>query len=777
MLLLAFSIHAAAAPGPEASTARALVDRYCTGCHNDRSKIAGISLQSLDLSQVWRDAGMWENVLRKVVSGQMPPSGSPRAPLAATSAFTGYLRSELDHYAASHPNPGQPTIHRLNRAEYGNTVRDLLAVEVDVASKLPPDDSGYGFDNIGDVLSLSPVLIERYLSAASQVSRLAIGEADIKPKVDVFTPAREARAVSRAWPKFPREERLAGDLPFGASGGVSIPYHFPADAEYTFRIKMPVVPPRGDDTVSPPAEVLEMRVPVKAGDRQVVVTFLRSGAVQELVPGIDGSVAAPAVGPGSDPGDRPRFYMDLRLDGARLKLHEVRQNNFAEVSIGGPYNVGGPGDTPSRRIVFVCRPATPDAEEPCARRVLSSLARRAYRRPITDADVIPLVALYRQGRADGAFDAGIAFALRGLLVSPNFLFRIERDPSGSPRGSAYRIGEFELASRLSYFLWSSMPDEELLRVAEQRRLKEPAVLAQQISRMLADPKSGALVNNFAGQYLYLRNLAALRPDPQEFPRFDAALRRAFEQETRLFFADILRENRPVTELLDARFTYLNQNLAGFYGVPGVYGPQFRRVDLADPQRGGILGQASLLTVTSYPNRTSVVQRGRWVLDNLLGTPPPPPPANVPALEPHGKDGKLSMRQAMEEHRANPVCASCHSRMDPIGFALENYDGIGAWRDRDRNTPIDASGKFPDGVSFSGSTGLKSLLLTEHRDEFILTFAEKLMIYALGRGLESYDRPALRSILREAGRNNNTIPALIGAIVNSPQFQMRRTREP
>jgi len=734
----------------QADSSGTLLNKYCVACHNDKAKTGGLSLQDKDLSHIGADTATWEKVLRKVAANEMPPAGLPHPSQPEEKAFTDFLRNQLDQYAASHPNPGQPTIHRLNRSEYSNTIRDLLALNADAGSKLPLDDSGYGFDNIGDVLSLSPVLIERYMSAARMVARLAVGDTEIKPQVDIFTPVKDAR-----------NERIADDLPFDSAGGLSVHYHFPVDAEYLFKIRM----------TTPPGQVLELRIPVKAGERPVGLTFMRSGAIRETVPVPDPAPAGPLKSP------PPVGQLDLRLDGARLKLYDVPDGAaITDLSIAGPYNSAGSGETPSRQKIFICRPATAKDEEPCARKILSSLGKRAYRRPFTDADLKPLLAFYQTGHKEGTFDNGIEMALRALLVSPDFLFRIERDPPNSKPGAVYRIGDYELASRLSYFLWSSTPDDDLLNLAGHGKLKNPAVLEQQVNRMLDDPKSKAFVNNFAGQYLYLRNLTSLRPDPDQYPRFDNSLRRAFEQESRLFFSAILHENRPLTELLDAKFTFLNQRLAEFYGVSGVYGSQFRRVELTDPNRGGILGQASLLTVTSYPNRTSVVQRGKWVLDNLLGTPPPPPPANVPALDPHGKDGKISMRQAMEEHRANPVCASCHSRMDPIGFALENYDGIGAWRDKDRGIKIDASGKFPDGTTFSGPSGLKQLLLTQHRDEFISTFTEKLMIYALGRGLESYDQPALRSILSDAGNQGDTIPALINAIVKSPQFQMRRTRE-
>ena len=508
---------------------------------------------------------------------------------------------------------------------------------------------------------------------------------------------------------------------------------------------------------------------------------MRSGAIPEILPqfgvarggGGGGRGAAPVPATG---------HMDLRLDGARLKLYDIAEGpngaNFNELSIGGPYDIEGAGNSPSRQKVFVCKPANAQEELPCARKILSELGRRAYRRPVTEADLKPLLAFYQAGRKvteinkAPSFDTGIEMALRAMLVSPDFLFRIERDPAGAAPGSVHRVNDYELASRLSFFLWSSIPDDELLTLAGQGKLQDQGVLEQQVARMLDDQKSKAFVSNFSGQWLFLRNLDQVKPDPDVFPEFDNSLRRAFQQETQMFFNAILRDNRPVTEFLDAKYTYLNQRLAEFYGIPGVYGPQFRRVELSDAKRGGLLSQGSILTVTSYPNRTSVVQRGKWVLENLLGTPPPAPPPNIPALDPHGKDGNMTMRQAMEMHRANPVCASCHSKMDPIGFALENFDGIGQWRNEDNGAPIDSSGKLPDGSAFDGAAGLRKALLSAHQEEFISTFTEKLMTYALGRGVEPYDRPALRAIMREAAKQNTTIPAVINAIVRSPQFQMR-----
>jgi len=740
---------------------RALLDQYCVGCHNDKVKTAGVSVQALDPSNVGQAAETWEKVLRKLSAGEMPPAAMPRPQAPAALAFTNWLEKDLDTSAAAHPNPGRPTIHRLNRAEYSNAIRDLLALDIKPGSKLPADDTGYGFDNIGDVLSLSPILIERYMSVGRMVSRLAVGDVNRKPEVNEFEAPRLGRGA--------RTERVSDDLPFDSMGGISIQYPFPLDAVYVLKIKMPA-----GGNAEP--KVFEERIAVKAGTRTVAVTFLADNAAPEVVAGF-GPPNAPAQSAAGRFGPTPAAKMDLRLDGARLKLFDVGQPRFASLAIAGPYEISGPGDSLSRRKIFVCRPSSAKEEVPCAHKILSTLSRRAYRRPITDADLKPLLAFYQTGRSEGSFDSGIETALRAMLVSPNFLFRVERDPQASAPGSVYRINDYELASRLSFFLWSSIPDDQLLQLAEQGKLKDPDILSAQASRMLDDRRSNSFVSNFAGQWLFLRTLSQIKPDQDVFPKFDGTLRQAFQRETEMFFEAVLREDRPVTDLLSANFTFLNQRLAEHYGIPDVYGSQFRRVTLTDATRGGLLGQGSILTVTSYPNRTSVVQRGKWVLENLLGTPPPPPPQVVPALEAHAKNGELlTMREQMELHRANATCASCHSRMDPIGFSLENYDGVGAFRAKDAGKAIDATGKMPDGHEFQGPGGLKDLLLTTHRDEFISTFTEKLMTYALGRGIEYYDQPALRAIIRDAARHNTSIPDIIDAIVKSPQFQMRRTRE-
>ncbi|HLJ46411.1 MAG TPA: DUF1592 domain-containing protein [Bryobacteraceae bacterium] len=733
---------------------RALLDNYCMACHNDKLRTAGVSVQSLNAADVSQQAETWEKVLRKLTTAQMPPPGLPRPDDASRNQFTGWLETSLDRAASDKPNPGHPTIHRLNRAEYSNAIRDLLALDINAGSMLPADDSGYGFDNIGDVLSLSPGLLERYMSAARKVSRLAVGSAGFRPQTDSYAVTRGAAQA----------DQVSEDLPLGSRGGIAVHHYFPVDGDYMLRVQMR--PKSGDNDDKPHFDV---PYHVTAGSHLVGVTFLNDSTKQE-------AVLPPRLARGASPGPLLASTVDLRVDDARVQMFDISWRNPAidSLSITGPGVNQHVGDTLSREKIFVCHPANAQEEAPCATKILTALARRAYRRTTTAADVAPLLDFYAQGRKDATFENGIEFALRALLVAPDFLFRIERDPAGSTPGSVHRISDFELASRLSFFLWSSIPDDQLLDLASKGKLKEPAVLDGQVRRMLADPKATALVTNFAGQWLYLRNLASVTPDPDTFPEFNDALRADFQRETELFFTDILREDRSALDLIDADFTYLNGRLARYYGIDNVHGNAFRRVSLAGINRGGLLGQGSILTVTSYPNRTSVVQRGKWILENLLGAPPPPPPPTVPELKSHGEDGKLlTMRQQMEIHRANPTCAGCHSRMDPLGFAMENFNGVGQWRTVEAGAPIDATGTLPDGTKFDGYSGLKKVLLN-HRDEFIATLAGKLLTYALGRGLEYYDQPTVRAISREAARDDYRISALFTAIVKSTPFQMRRT---
>jgi mono/diheme cytochrome c family protein len=816
-LPLSWSTHAApqAPAAAPATTNKALFDRYCLTCHTERLKERGtvpIALDKLDLAQVAANAATWEKVVLKMRAGLMPPAGAPRPDKAAHDAFAGWLESELDKNAVARPNPGRTEpFHRLNRAEYRNAVRDLLDLDVDVASLLPADDVSYGFDNIAGVLKMSPTLMERYLVAAQKVSRLAIGTPLPAPNIDYF----------RITDDLSQDEQLPG-LPFGTRGGTLIRYTFPMDGVYEFRPRLtrdlnesvPLYTEEQQLEISidgervgtftlpgiggrPPAESQSpdaqeaqpdasqaqparpaisqiqqtvragareraarnradeswnLRVPVKAGARDVVVTFLNSvSAIEETA---------------RLPFERP-FPAGVNIPETRRGVY------LRSVEISGPHDPSGPGQGASRGRVFVCTSQTGSDAEACARRILSTLTRRAYRRPVSSADVDPLMAFYREG-AKAGFDSGIENALRRLLVSPEFLLRVERDPVGASRGAVYAISDLELASRLSFFLWSSIPDDELLDVAAKRQLSDPAVLARQVRRMLADDRAEAFVKNFAGQWLFLRNLDAVVPVQSIFPDFDDALRQSFRRETELFFESIVRENRSALDLLRADYTFVNERLATHYGIPNIKGNHFRRVSLGpETRRRGLLGQGSILTVTSYPDRTSPVVRGKWILENLLGTPPPPPLPNVPPLRATDTSGiVLPMRQRMERHRSNPVCASCHAMMDPLGLSLENFDAIGRYRTLgESSAPIDASGSSPDGKRFEGPDGLRGVLLQS--DRFVSTLTEKMMTYALGRGVEYYDAPAVRAILRDSLRDDYRFSSLIVGIVQSAPFRMRK----
>ena len=728
-----------------------------------------MSLQSVDLAHISDSADVLEKVLRKVKASQMPPAGMPRPDAAATVGFTKWLETALDAEGAARPNPGHPGIHRLNRAEYSNAVRDLLDLDINAGTQLPGDDSGYGFDNIGDVLSLSPTLLDSYMVVARRVARLAVGDLTTKPSEQTFEPRRETGG-NRPVPA--RLDWVSEDLPFNSAGGLSVKYYFPLDAEYLLRANSGNA--NGD-------KANELRIPIKAGLHTVAVTFPRESLRPETVGGggpPGGGGGGGGRGGRGGPGNVP-LAVDIRLDGASIKRYNVqgppgtlpRLNNL---SVSGPYNPSGPGDTASRRKILICHPATPAEESPCASKILAQLARHAYRRPVNETDIKPLLGFYQQARTKGTFEGAIQRAIEAVLISPDFLFRTEADPVAKAP-AAHRVSNLELASRLSFFLWSSVPDDELLDVAEKGRLSDPVVMKQQVQRLLDDPRSSALTANFAGQWLFIRNLATVRPDPVIFADFDESLRASMRKETELFFDSIVREDRSVMELLTADYTFLNERMAKHYGIPNIYGSQFRRVTLTDANRGGLLGQASLLTVTSPPNRTSVVQRGKWILENLLGAPPPPPPPDVPSLDATTKGSHaISLRAALEQHRANPSCAGCHAVMDPIGFALENYNGIGQWRSQDGGTDIDASGKLPDGTQFTGPAGLKKAMTTVRRTEFASTVASKLLTYALGRGLEYYDQPAVRTILRDCEANNYRAKDMITAVVMSVPFQMRRS---
>ena len=785
----------AAAPGQQAATGastpqQALLDRYCVTCHNQRLRIAGLTLDTVDVTDAGAHPEIWEQVVRKLRAGAMPPSPRPRPDAATYAAFTVWLETELDQAAAARPDPGRTDVfHRLNRNEYRNVIRDLLALDVDVAEMLPADDGSYGFDNIAGVLGMSPTLLERYLAAAKKISRLAVGRPVPSPTAETVRLATDLT----------QNERVDG-LPFGTRGGTRFPFTFPEDAEYAFRVRLGrdasgtlktfdtphrlevsldgeplatfvVGEPAPDGVERRSSEYRdylarqrgtddgwEIRVPVTAGPHTIQVTFhQKTSAYAETL---------------RQPFLRP--YTSITGGDTRYQPY------VGSVTIAGPFEASGarPVDgTPSRRRVLLCQPTVgdTDAEARCARQIFSTLARRAYRRPVTERDLGVLLEFFNDGRVDGGFEGGIELGLRRLLASPEFLFRVERDPVGLEPGTPYRVSDLELASRLSFFLWSSLPDDELLAAAIDGSLHQPDVLETQFRRMLADTRAHALVENFAGQWLYLRNVPALTPDEDRFPDFGEALRQAFQRETELFFESMLQEDRSVLEFLTADYTFVNERLARHYGIPNIYGSNFRRIELPDDTRRGLLGHGSILTATAYPTRTSPVLRGKWVLENLLGTPPPLPPPNVPSLEETTEAGRtLSMREAMEQHRANPVCASCHRLMDPPGFALEQFDAVGRYRTRNEsNMPIDASGVLPDGTAFEGVAGLREALLGRP-DLFVTTLTEKLLTYALGRGVEHYDAPAVRAITRAAAPDGYRFSSLILGVIKSPPFQMRRT---
>jgi hypothetical protein len=866
-----FAPVASAAAQQQVDT-RAFMKQYCISCHTQQARQRGavpVTFDDLDPANIGRDARTWEQVVRKMRAGVMPPSGMPRADKPTHDRFLTFVEGELDRVARANPNPGRTeAFHRLNRKQYQNAVRDLLNLDIDVTALLPPDDVSYGFDNIAGVLRISPTLMERYLTAAQRISRTAVGLPPSSPNIEYFRVADD-----RA-----QEDRLPAQL-FGTRGGASIDYTFPMDAHYTIRVELsrdlneqvpiyaepqllevsidgervnvftlpgvaapPPPPPSepvaasdmpADDPAAPSAQPSargrgagaagqrgagagargggtgggnrqgqaqrnradrdwEIRVPVKAGPHQVQVAFVKqSSAVAETT--------------------RLPF---LRPYPAGVNIAETRTGAYLRsVEIAGPFDPTGPGNSPSRQRIFTCQalPTTVNASAPkdqlpnpkdqlptpnsqlptpkgagasprqnrdadaCARTILGTLARRAYRRPVVAADIEPLMEFYREGSGSGSFDEGIDQALQRLLISPEFLLRVEADPAGIAANTPYRISDVELASRLSFFLWSSIPDDELLRLAEQRRLRNPAVLDGQVRRMIADERFSSFVEQFAGQWLFLRNLAASIPVQQNFPDFDDTLRESFRIETEMFVDSVIREDRSALDLLRADYTFLNERLARHYGIPNVKGNRFRRVTLpTDSHRGGLLGQGSILTVTSYPDRTSPVVRGKWILENLLGTPPPPPIPGVPPLKPPSfADKVLTMRERIAAHRNSPVCASCHSMMDPLGLALEHFDGVGKYRALDESgAPIDASGALPDGTRFEGVDGLRTALLSS--DRFVATLTEKMLTYALGRGLEYYDMPAVRVIVRDAARDDYRFTSLIRAIVESAPFQMRRS---
>ncbi len=726
------------------SPEQALLEQYCVTCHNQKMKTAGLMLDKLDLSHPAPDAETWEKVVRKLRAGMMPPGGLPRPDRATLDAFTTKLETALDLAARVKPNPGTPGLHRLNRTEYANAVRDLIAIDVDVATILPADDSSEGFDNIADALAISPALVERYAAAATKISRLAVGNVLISPSTVTY----------RVPGDLSQTEHIDG-LPLGTRGGILIHHTFPLDAEYAIKVRTRSAGIGVGGAGAPGEEVevilngervklttgasVDLQIPVKAGPQTVGAAFVKK---------------AP---PGAD---------DIWQTFAG-------NSSIQSVAVTGPLNPTGPGDTPSRRRIFVCHPSTESEETDCARKILSTLARRGYRQPPTPADLDTLLSFYQTGRKAGNFDAGIESALARVLVDPRFVFRFEREPAGVSSGAPYRISDLELASRLSFFLWSSIPDDELLDLATQGKLHDPAALEKQTRRMLVDEKSEALVTDFGDQWLYLRELKSARPEARGF---NDNLRQAFRQETEMLLESILREDRSVTDLLNADYTFVNETLARHYGIPDIHGSRFRRVPVKDEARQGLLGQSSFLLVTSVANRTSPVARGKWVLENILGTPPPLPPPNVPPLkETEGAQQATSVRQRMEEHRANPVCAACHKIMDPIGFSLENFDLIGNWRASEGGVPIDTSSQLVDGTKLDGPASLRRALLARS-DVFVRTVTEKLLTYGTGRALKYYDMPVVRSIASDAARNNNRFSSIIVGIVKSDPFQMRVKQE-
>ena len=791
--------------GADATVTRALLDAYCVTCHNERARTADLTLDTIDVGRVGDAAAVWEHVVRKLRADAMPPAGRPRPDAAASRAVVAWLEAELDRSARAAPDPGRPTVHRLNRVEYANTIRDLLGLDVDVRALLPADDEHHGFDNIADVLSVSPTLIDRYLAAARRISQLAVGDLSLRPVAETY-PIHGG---------LDQDGAVSLELPFGSRGGVAIEHTFPVDGEYIVRVSLRKQeygyvrglgqphqldlrldgarigaftvgraweegerPPMGyagkfdqvyDSNSFPAWEAyalnadkgLEVRTSVTGGRHLVGISFDRRSALPEGI--LPLPIDRSAYSHGQD---------EMQVGNPAVSV----------VQIIGPYNPTGASTLPSRARLFACEPqGGPAAEEPCARTILSTLARRAYRRPATDADVDTLLAFYRDGRAEGGFDDGIRSAVERALVDPEFLFRIETDPPDARPGSAYRISELELASRLSFFLWSSIPDDELLDVAADGTLSDPAVLDRQIERMLADSRATALMENFAGQWLQLRKLRNVSPDTATYTAFDENLRDAMWRETQLFLEHERQNDRPVVNALRANYTFVNERLARHYGIPDVYGVQFRPVDYPDETRGGLLGHASILTVTSYANRTSPVVRGVWLLENFLGTPPSPPPPDVPGLPDAGEDdAPRTVRARLEQHRANAVCASCHRIIDPLGFALEQYDAIGRWRTTneggtpfDTGIPIDASSTLTDGTAVNGLAGLREVILSRE-DQFVATVTEKLLTYALGRTLEHYDMPTVRRLSRQSAPGDLTWSALISAVAKSAPFTMRRS---
>ncbi|MGB6947415.1 MAG: DUF1592 domain-containing protein [Bryobacteraceae bacterium] len=753
-----------------AASERALLNQYCVVCHNDKLKTANFSLQNLDLSTAGDHPEIWEQVIRKLRAGMMPPPGMPRPPLAKYEQLRDWLEAEVDRKAAEHPDPGSVVLHRLNRTEYGNAIRDLLSLQVDVNSLLPPDDSARGFDNVAGSLTISPTLLEAYMTAATRISRMAVGYWKSPTAAAFIAP-----------PDSSQDEHIEG-LPFGTRGGMAVRHTFPSDGEYHFSVQnlgigkfIPdqkleflidnqLVATRDYKRVGLTANnaadhdgSIDVSVPVKAGSHLVGVTFVATNYRPSL--------------------DYIRQYERKSLEDNSIPQLEYYPA-IGILRIQGPFNPKEPEDSASLRKVFVCHPAGETQENACAKDILTTLMRRAYRRPLTGADWEWVQTFYLEGRRAGTFRDGIELGLRRILASPSFLVRVEREPPNIPAGKPYRITDLELASRLSFLIWSSIPDDELLKVASEDKLHLTLVLEQQVRRMLADPKAEALVDNFGDQLLYLRNLPATSPDGVFYPDWDDELRKSFRRETELLLQSIIQEDRNVVDLLTANYTFLNERLAKHYGIPNIYGSEFRRVTLGPDlaYRRGLLGQGSVLSLTYVQNfRTSPVKRGVWVLENILGTPPPEPPPNVPPLEDSKGDNKImTLREQMTVHRKNEPCASCHKLMDPIGFALENFDADGSYRTKqggDGGVPLDTSAVLWDGTKVNGPIELREHLL-HYSAQFVRMITEKLMTFALGRGVEYQDMPVIRSIVRKADRDDDRFVSILMGIVESAPFQMR-----
>ena len=776
------------------------VSTYCFTCHNDKLKTGGLALDRPELADVAAHADVWEKVIRKVRTGMMPPAGVPRPSAAERDVLLSSLVASLDEAAKDRPNPGRPLVHRLNRAEYANAIRDLLALDVDVSTMLPPDDSSAGFDNNADVLGVSPVLLESYLTAAERISALALGDRSLPPAGEIYRVRQDES-----------QDRHVPGLPLGTVGGILIDTTLPLDGEYQFRVTLfrtNLGTMRGleyEHQLEISVDGERVHLAAFGGDKEILASSDNPTTTGDAVDGRFTARVKLKAGPHKI---GVAFLEKTQALNTRRLQNYVRSSSdtidfsgyphIDEVILTGPFNATGAADTPSRRRIFVCSPRTQADETGCARQILSTLGRRAYRSELSERDLATLMDFFRQGRKDGAsFDSGIDLALRRVLASPKFIFRAERDPpsrsalrrdpaaskaagsGGVAAGEAYRISDTDLASRLSFFLWSSIPDDELLDLAARGALSRPPTFERQVRRMLADPKAQALVDNFLGQWLQLRNLKSKQPNSHEFPDFDDNLRQALHAEAELFFGSIIREDRSVLDLMNADYTFVNERLARHYGIPNVYGSHFRRVALPDETRKGLLGKGAMLMVTSHPHRTSPVVRGKWVLENILGAPPPPPPDVVPPFEEETHAAKpKSVRERLEVHRRNPACAGCHRMIDPAGLALENFDAVGAWRTRDggtRGTPVDASGQLVDGTKVDGVVALREALMREP-EIFVGTVTEKLLTYALGRGLTASDMPAVRAIVRGARPDRYRFSSIVLGIVRSVPFQMRAAKD-